>query len=65
MKDITLSIPAEIVETFFNFIDLILFATACTVKGAAMVWGICFILWVLALVIALPYGLIKSTINNK
>ena len=65
MKDITLSIPAEIVEAFFNFIDLILFVIACTIKGAAMVWGICFIIWVLALVIALPYGLIKSTINNK
>jgi hypothetical protein len=65
MKEITLSIPEEIVETFFNFIDLILFVMACTVKGAAMVWGICFILWVIALVITLPYVLIKAAIKNK
>ena len=64
MNDITLSIPAELVETVVSIIDLMLFVAACMVKGAAMLWGICFVVWIACVAISIPYMTIKSIIKK-
>tara|TARA_R110002050_G_scaffold193017_1_gene327867 strand:- start:527 stop:724 length:198 start_codon:yes stop_codon:yes gene_type:complete len=64
MTDITLSIPSELVETLINMLEFILFIAACMVKGAAMLWGICFVIWVACMALTVPYMTIKSILNK-
>ena len=64
MNDVTLSIPAELVETLINMIDFTLFIAACMVKGAAALWGICFVIWIACMAVTVPYMTIKSILNK-
>ena len=64
MNDITLSIPAEFVETLISIIEFLLFIAACMIKGAAMLWGICFVIWIACMALTVPYMTIKSILNK-
>ena len=64
MNDITLSIPAEFVETLISIIEFLLFNAACMIKGAAMLWGICFVIWIACMALTVPYMTIKSILNK-
>ena len=64
MNDITLSIPAEFVETLISIIEFLLFIAACMIKGAAMLWGIFFVLWIAFTALTVPYLTIKSLLTK-
>jgi hypothetical protein len=64
MNDITLSIPAEFVETLISIIEFLLFIAACMIKGAAMLWGICFVIWIACMALTVPYLTIKSLLTK-
>ena len=64
MNDITLSIPAEFVETLISIIEFLLFIAACMIKGAAMLWGICFVIWIACMALTVPYMTIKSLLTK-
>ena len=65
MNDITLTLPAELVETVVSIIDFILFVAACMIKGAITLWLICFTLWVVGMLLTGTYMTIKSILTKN
>ena len=65
MNDITLTLPAELLETIFNIVDCVLFMISCALKGALALWLICFTLWVACMALTVPYMTIKSILTKN
>ena len=65
MNDITLTLPAELVETVVNIVDFILFVAACMIKGAITLWVICFSLWIVGMLLTGTYMTIKSIFTKN
>ena len=65
MYTLTLTLTAGLVEAIFSIVDCVLFMIGCTIKGALVFWFICFLLWLVSILLTGAYKTIKSLITTN